>query len=336
MSLSFTVLNVFTSAPWSGNPLAIVRVPCAYWQDLSKAEKQRIATQFNLSETVFLYIPLEGDKDSVRYDIYTPKSQIPFAGHPTIGTVVYIKLHGPDDIKAYSPDVFGEFKKLTTEFVGDVPVTWNGATSMAKVVVPHEYRVHRTRLPHPTTLSGQLGHDRVPIVSIVKGMSFILVPVQNLAALGQASSAGSGNGSIVPPADTYKGLHLDPEDGWGQGIVNTMYYVVDQEFNQDFWLVGEEIQLRTRVIGRIEDPGTGSASCALCCFLAMTEMNRSFGAGPFQYHLVQGVEMGRRNDIWVVVTRTQDGTGLEKVELMGTAVKVMEGTIEIQGASYEE
>jgi PhzF family phenazine biosynthesis protein len=80
--------------------------------------------------------------------------------------------------------------------------------------------------------------------------------------------------------------------------------------------------------GSREDPGTGSASSALCAYLSLLEESTK-GKGPFEYHLVQGVEMGRRCDIFVTVTRTEDGTKIEKVELSGQAVKVMEGVIDI-------
>lgn len=184
---------------------------------------------------------------------------------------------------------------------------------------------------------GKRGGDGcVPIVSIVKGMSFIMVPLAGLDALGRASQAGSGSGSIVPPGDTYKGLHLDADDGWAVGIVNTMYYVeVEGRPVLGAGIEGEWV-LRTRVIGRIEDPGTGSASSGLCAYLAMG-LEDGLGEGPFRFRLVQGVEMGRQCDIFVRVLRKRkmgvDGEGngweVEKVELEGSAVKVMEGVIEV-------
>ncbi|TBU65126.1 hypothetical protein BD310DRAFT_914116, partial [Dichomitus squalens] len=76
------------------------------------------------------------------------------------------------------------------------------------------------------------------------------------------------------------------------------------------------------MIGTAEDPGTGSASAALCCYLSLLE-GREKGVGPFEYHLVQGVEMGRRSDIFVQVQRTEDGSAIRSVNLKGTAVKVM-------------
>lgn len=79
---------------------------------------------------------------------------------------------------------------------------------------------------------------------------------------------------------------------------------------------------RTRMFGSREDPGTGSASCGLACYL--TE-----GKGEGRFVFEQGVEMGRRNVISVDVTRGEGGGGVEKVVLGGEAVVVMEGSLEV-------
>ena len=77
-----------------------------------------------------------------------------------------------------------------------------------------------------------------------------------------------------------------------------------------------------------EDPGTGSASSALGCYLALQEGEEA-GKGPFTFAFTQGVEMGKRNEISVAVTRDEKGTGIEKVVLSGAAVTVMEGVLEV-------
>ena len=82
------------------------------------------------------------------------------------------------------------------------------------------------------------------------------------------------------------------------------------------------------MFGSREDPGTGSASSALGCWLALQE-EKGAGKGPFRYAFTQGVEMGKTNDISVEVTRDEAGTGIKKVVLSGPAVEVMEGTLEV-------
>lgn len=74
-----------------------------------------------------------------------------------------------------------------------------------------------------------------------------------------------------------------------------------------------------------EDPGTGSASAALCCYLAITEA----ATGAVNFHLTQGVEMGRQCDIFVTVQMEDDGKAVKEVELSGTAVEVMMGVLNV-------
>jgi PhzF family phenazine biosynthesis protein len=81
--------------------------------------------------------------------------------------------------------------------------------------------------------------------------------------------------------------------------------------------------LRTRSIPQHEDPGTGSASAALCCWLAMTENVE----GSAKFHLIQGVEMGRRCDIFVEVVMKDGGAEIVSAKLSGQAMEVMEGTL---------
>ncbi|KAF9025473.1 phenazine biosynthesis-like protein [Hymenopellis radicata] len=292
MKLEYTTLDVFTQEKLCGNQLAIVRVPAALRDQLSEEQKQKIATEFNFPEIVFLH-EATADDEVVDYDIFTVKARIAFAGHPTIGAAVYVMKHARAS--------FPSLKSIRT-LAGVVPIAFDASTSIASVSVPHNIHIHATRLPHP--IPSPNGPATVPLVSIVKGMTFICVPLTSLEALGS-------------------GLHLDTFDGWNVGFTGTFYYV-------DLGLDPEDQSkrlLRTRSIGRAEDYGTGSASSGLCCYLSLLE-DKEKGAGPFEFHLVQGVEVGRRCDIFVSVTRTEDGQSIEDVQLRGTAVKVMEGIID--------
>lgn len=129
----------------------------------------------------------------------------------------------------------------------------------------------------------------------------------------------------MPIEECYRGQYLDQGSGWDSGYTGIFYY---KELGPD----PEDHQvraLRTRGIGTREDPGTGSASCALCCYLAV--VGRRSGQNAVQkFHLTQGVEMGRRCDIYVTARTTKDGGGVEDVELSGTAVRVMEGSLTIE------
>ena len=84
-SRSYAVLDVFTDTPFQGNPLAVV----LNGEGLDTAAMQKIAAEFNLSETVFVFPPEEaGNNAALR--IFTPSAELPFAGHPTVGTAVLL------------------------------------------------------------------------------------------------------------------------------------------------------------------------------------------------------------------------------------------------------
>lgn len=306
MHLSFTTLDVFTTTRYVGNPLAVVRVPASLRTTLSESQKQKIAREFNFSEITFLHEP-SGDADTADFDIFTPLARMSFAGHPTIGTAIYVAQHA-----AAYPRII----KMNTK-AGVIPFNYDEKTSRATVSIPHDVHVHRALLPHPQHLNDA---PSVPIVSIVKGMAFGLAQLSDLDALAAI------NGPLLPSRDRYKGQYLDEGSGWDVGYTGTFYYV-DLGHDDDASSGNERVRrLRTRSLPAHEDPGTGSASAALCCFLAVKEGEK----GDLKFHLTQGVEMGRQCDIFVTVGMRGDGDGIEDVKLSGTAVEVMEGSLTVE------
>ena len=156
--------------------------------------------------------------------------------------------------------------------------------------------------------------DRYPLFSIVEGMTFALVELLDLESLGKATK------SFDDPTEF--------DEGWADAFRGTKYYVDQGKDENGKWL------FRTRMHGAaecpVEDAATGSASCALACYLALYHRSIAAAPGPFEFHIVQGVEMGRESHIFVHVERTSDGKGIERVGLSGSAVKVMDGVIEVE------
>ncbi len=288
MKLNFVTLDVFTKTRYAGNSLAIVLVPSDHHRALTQAQKQLIATEFNFSETVFLH---QVSERPVVIDIFTTVAEIPFAGHPTIGSAWYI-LH----LQQKNVDA------LQTK-AGRIPISLHDG--LVRAAIPHSIHIHAR------TFTSSLNEDANPIVSIVKGMSFILARLPDLEALAKAK------GTLYE--DTYNPEILD--EGWKDGLVGTLFYApqgIDSSGNRAF---------RTRMHGSREDPATGSASSALGAYLALNEPKEK-GSGPFKYVLTQGVEMGKKSDIVVEVTRAGPGA-IESIFLSGTAVMVMQGSLEI-------
>src|SRR5436190_551037 len=132
MKLSFRTLDVFTTTRYAGNPLAVVTVPSANRSQLTQAQKQIIAREFNLSETVFVHETSEDSADEIPIDIFTTQAEIPFAGHPTIGTSHYL-LHKYPSTKA-----------ILTK-AGRIGITLDASANTVSAAVPHNVHIHTTR-----------------------------------------------------------------------------------------------------------------------------------------------------------------------------------------------
>ena len=298
MSLRFVTLGVFTDKKFSGNPVAIVHVPDG--TTLTQNQKQLIAREFNLSETVFLHEPNEKDKQNgdVRIGIFTAIAEVPFAGHPTVGTSNYLLRYLKDDPKLQGV-------RALQALAGRIPIDLSRNGKGIQLQVAHNVHVHH--MPFKGT---PFGH--YPVVSIVKGMTFILAQLQSLQELAKTKQ------NLLGTENTYTSKHA-LDEGWQEGLITTYYYV-------DLGIVEDGTRkIRSRMFGSREDPATGSAASALCSSLALCQK----GALITKYHITQGVEMGRQSDIFIQVTLEENFRTIKEVLLSGTAVKVMEGTIDI-------
>jgi PhzF family phenazine biosynthesis protein len=293
MKLEYTTLDVFTSNRFAGNPLAIVRLPSTV--SISQETKQLIAKEFNLSETVFLHEPASGSPPTYIIDIFTADKELPFAGHPTVGSGCFLFSKNPDAEKVV----------LRTK-AGDILVL--PEPKGVRLQVPEDFRVHspygaaavkrsQLQLKNEDYVNGSDGAE--PVVSIVKGMTFMLLQLASEDALRRLQP--------FPEKLAIPDEHLGDWKGF-----KSLYCFVQQG----------DGSLRTRMFnGSLEDPATGSAASTLGGYLAMKK-----GAGEWKFKIVQGVEMGRRSDLTVVV-KVGEGGELEKIELAGEAVQVQEGKL---------
>lgn len=305
-SLPFHTYDVFTSTRYTGNPLALVTIPSSFSPKPTQEQKQAIAREFNLSETIFLHLndpSSQETEEDVKVDIFLTTAEIPFAGHPTIGAAWHLYHQNDTTKKSYALQAKA----------GRIPAVFDGnrvSLQIAHNTHLHSKRVSRTEMValFPGVLSGayMTGEKSfaIPVFSIVKGMSFVLARLDSLEALGAAGP-------------TTRAVKATLDEGWDEGFVGIYFYVIEGETEG-------LVKIRTRMVeGLLEDPATGSAACALSAFLAQSEGN----PGRRKYEIVQGVEMGRRSEISTEVV-VGEGVVVEKVVLKGGAVKVMEGTIE--------
>jgi PhzF family phenazine biosynthesis protein len=312
--LDYTVVDVFTDTRYEGNPLAIVELPAR--TSVSQEQKQSIAREFNFSETVFLHVG--GDTASTttesvgenhyRLDIFTTTAELPFAGHPTIGSACFALgrtvRKGASTISANA--IPGSFRTKA----GLIRLQYDLETGQASAEIPHNIRVHAASYGANLVKRSQATVRNLPaespIVSIVKGMTFVLVELPDLDDLGRVS--------LPQMADD---VRLD--EGW-ESFVGTYFFVSLGEPSG----ANQPVQLRARMLeNQLEDPATGSAACTLASFLAMRD------AAPgetMQYEITQGVEMGRKSSIGVDVAVGEDGN-VQNVRLRGSSVEIMSGKL---------
>ncbi|MEP6810562.1 MAG: PhzF family phenazine biosynthesis protein [Chthoniobacterales bacterium] len=298
-SLTFHTLDVFTDTVFGGNQLAVF--PDA--PDLPTAVMQSIAREFNLSETVFVR-PSQHAGALRALRIFTPHSELPFAGHPTIGTAQLLVELG---IAETSPDGTATF--AVEEGVGLIPVevARTAAGGFFSWLTAAREPEHRSDVPGREVLAAILGlrgdeimddeHDSPLACSA--GVPYLCLPVCDRAALGRAE---------VDLARWRAAL----ADSWAKELFVFCY----EE---------GEINVRARMfapgIGIVEDPATGSAVAAFAGYLWRREPK------PGHWIIAQGVEMGRPSTLHLEI-RGEHGK-MEAVRVGGSAVRVSSGTLQL-------
>lgn len=340
--MQFVTLDVFTDTPFAGNPLAVVIVEDKDRAALDKTNhRQLIAREFNLSETVFFYLrPGETLASPDRLcsereiSIFTTDREIPFAGHPTIGTAYFVLRH-----------LGWAFVTTLVPPAGPIRIAAVGPASDVTASIPHNTHLHTRTLRsfydagdehilaqiepalHHQDAVVRTAELDAPIFSIVKGMSFLLVELPRLEHLGHVA---------VSPANLRSCDFFLDAGPWGDGFVSRYYYVpMEQEGGTDegaatttTTTTASTKAFRTRMVELgAEDPATGAAASALASYLSLY---REPAAGEVRYHITQGVEMGRKSEIEVTTVTASDDKGaryIKEVRLSGTARVVMKGTL---------
>lgn len=295
MRVKFHTLDVFTDRVFGGNPLAVF--PDA--EGIAPETMQRIAKELNLSETVFV-TGAEGASFGVR--IFTPAQELPFAGHPTVGTAILLAMLG----RAPAGERFARL--VLREEVGPVPVEVrieDGRPTFAMFAAP---RVPEPGPPPPAPaiVADVLSIDEADLGGSLAcggwsaGVPFLFVSVRDRGALARAR---------VNVAAWER--HL--ADAWAPHL-----YVTTDDAGED------GVALRARMfapaMGITEDPATGGAATALAGLLAARDATAD---GTYSWKVLQGVEMGRPSRI-MVEADVRDRR-VAQVRVGGSAVLVSEG-----------
>ncbi|MCB9477571.1 MAG: PhzF family phenazine biosynthesis protein [Deltaproteobacteria bacterium] len=298
----FFTLDVFTDCVFAGNPLAVF--PDAH--GLTAEQMQAIAAEFNLSETTFV-LPPEDPSCTARVRIFTPRAEMPFAGHPTIGTAMCLAFI--DRVATHGPVTTIVFE----EGVGPVPVeigVENGRASFATLTVAIPPRLVEGELSveqaaELLSLSpDDLGDVDWRPAGATAGVPFLYVPVRSLDALARARVDSA---ALHRMRDKLPSPHI---------------YVFTTA------TVDSDVDIRSRMfaptMGIEEDPATGAAAAALPAYLVPREPASD---GMKTWRVRQGVEMGRPSDLTVDAEWTAGA--ITRVRVGGSAVTVSEGWITV-------
>ncbi len=318
----YVTADVFTDRQFGGNPLAVVLDA----RGMTDEEMLAVTREFNYSETTFVLPPERGG--AVRVRIFTPAAEIPFAGHPTVGTAHVLFATGALRTDAREAEVVLE------EGVGDVRVrvvVGEGGSAELGGVEPTFAELSVVRLPEErpapdaSLLAAAVGLDVAELLGAEYaarigscGLAFTLVPVRDRAAVARAHVRADAWAVAFPVARS----GLDPHDGArtfdSEGV---MVFALD---GTD----GADVHARVFVpeLAVPEDPATGSACAALGGYLA----SRTPRTGTLAWRIAQGVEMGRPSRLELRVDKAGDGQ-VTAVRVGGSSVVVCEGTLRLRG-----
>jgi trans-2,3-dihydro-3-hydroxyanthranilate isomerase len=280
---AYKLVDVFTKDPLAGNMLAVFTDA----RGLSDDEMQKLAKETNLSETTFIF-PREKDvetKSGVKVRIFTVNEELPFAGHPTLGTANVLRASGQRQVD------------LDLR-VGKIPVIFeDGAGAFGEMTQrdPEFGAKHKSEDIAPIgCIRPEDMHPDLPIQTVSTGLAFIIAPVRSYEVM--------------------KRLRYD---------ASAARYLEKSDAKFIFWVCPNARQ-SPRLNARMffyngEDPATGSASGCAAAWMRMYEL----AADNERALILQGVEMNRRSEIYVRAEKS--GDKVTNVRVGGHAVIVGEG-----------
>jgi trans-2,3-dihydro-3-hydroxyanthranilate isomerase len=297
MRRRFVTLDVFTDKRFAGNPLAVVLEP----EGLDTAAMQRIAREFNLSETVFVEPP-ENKAHRAKLRIFTPANELPFAGHPTVGTAVLLgQLDGGTQQREFVLELgIGPVRCKVTPSEDDGPALFDLPKLPEDIGAPASDEDIAAAVGIDPA---DIGFDGMRPARWSAGAPYTLLPLRDRAAVGACA---------INSAAWKKAFGLD---------AHAAVYMFCRQTTQP------EHAFHTRMFapgaGINEDPATGSAAAALAGYIAKFD---KLNDGSHPLVIEQGYEMGRPS--LIELTLKISGGKLTGASIGGSAVVVMEGTIE--------
>jgi trans-2,3-dihydro-3-hydroxyanthranilate isomerase len=258
----FYILDVFAEKRYAGNQLAVFR----HVEGIDDAEMQQIARETNFSETTFI-ISEQPENGSFRVRIFTPGEEVPFAGHPTLGTAFILQQ---EIIRQQVERVVLNLK------IGEIPVTFNYLDGKPDILWMKQQPPTFGQTLEPADVAKAIGlsegdiDSRFPIQEVTTGLPAIIVPLRNLKTLQRAVVDRRLYFGLIAKTTAKAILIFCPESHEGKNQVSVRFFA-------DFY-------------GITEDPATGSANGSLAGYLVK---HRYFGTDLVNVRAEQGYEIGR-------------------------------------------
>ena len=270
MNLTFYIVDVFAEEKYAGNQLAVVRGGAG----LPDETLQKIALEMNYSETTFV---LSEEETGGGYDvrIFTPGDEIPFAGHPTLGTAYVIQY----EILA------GPVESITLKLkAGEIPVTFGEVLWMRQLPPTFGATLNSALIAPTLNLEMADLDDRSPVQEVSTGLPTLIVPLRDLDALRRCKVDWERHTEVAGPGKNLYVFCPESHDD-GPGDLSARMFANDP--------------------GVPEDPATGSAAGCLAAYLLE---HGYFGTDSIDVRVEQGYEIGRPSLLYLQAARDGDQT----------------------------
>ena len=292
-SYPFSIVDVFAETKYAGNQLAVVKNAGG----LSATDMQSIAREMNYSETTFI---LTSEEKEGGYDvrIFSLDEELPFAGHPTLGTAFIIQQQ---IIRKKVAQL-----KLNLQ-VGQIPVDFNYTEDMPdtlwmKQIAPRFGKTFDTEATaRALNIDPVLIDSRYPIEEVSTGLPFIIIPLVSLEAVKNCSIDRVGYLKLIDQAEA-KSIFVFANET----------YLPENQFN---------CRMFDDYHGIAEDPATGSANGCLAAYLVK---NRYLDSPQIEVRVEQGYEIGRPS---LLLLKAKEEKGAIAIQVGGKVILVAEGTL---------
>ncbi|MGC8770827.1 MAG: PhzF family phenazine biosynthesis protein [Brevinematia bacterium] len=288
--MKYFIVDVFCKEKYTGNQLAVVLANSS----LTKNEMQVIANEFHFSETTFILGKNEQD-NSYRVLIFTPKSEVPFAGHPTLGTAFIIR----NEIEFTKPENI--FLDLN---VGKIKVSFDDKNNIQwmKQIEPEFGKIHsKNKVAELINLKKDNIDEKFPIQEVSTGINFLIIPLKNINSVKKAST------NLI----LYKKYFKDKKP-------LPIFIFCPETYEKENKV---NCRLFADVFGVPEDPATGSANGCLAAYLAHYKY---FGSNKVDITVEQGYEINRKS---ILHLRSNLESNKYNIEVGGKVIKVSEGLL---------